>query len=289
MAPPQHGHGYVSGALGGALQSRSGTGRVSGETRPPKRCFDILARQLQVHQPTWPDASYNDLQSGTAPVPCGSSVARLYSSAQPAQSPTKKASGTPPTPAVSPPVGGAGRRFGSKIHGVATLTPPTSLSPSPSLPGALAALSVHQHQLLRHATAAVLLPALQKAITAVAVRQSREAARLGGWFVSALRGLCTAPPSSRAPRASLPWVARRPASAVPALPGSEGRALYYDPSEAPHHYVWSTKMSRARVYADVNTKRPRSYWDYENMTVTWGYVAALRGVGRLAVASVRPS
>lgn len=48
-------------------------------------------------------------------------------------------------------------------------------------------------------------------------------------------------------------------------------------------------MSRARVYADVNTKRPRSYWDYENMTVTWGYVAALRGVGRLAVASVRPS
>jgi len=29
-------------------------------------------------------------------------------------------------------------------------------------------------------------------------------------------------------------------------------------------------MSRARVYPDVNVKRPRSYWDYENMTITWG-------------------
>lgn len=29
-------------------------------------------------------------------------------------------------------------------------------------------------------------------------------------------------------------------------------------------------MSRARVYADVNVRRPREYWDYENLTVTWG-------------------
>jgi len=29
-------------------------------------------------------------------------------------------------------------------------------------------------------------------------------------------------------------------------------------------------MSRARVYADVNVNRPREYWDYENLTVTWG-------------------
>jgi len=29
-------------------------------------------------------------------------------------------------------------------------------------------------------------------------------------------------------------------------------------------------MSRARVYADVNVNRPRDYWDYENLTVTWG-------------------
>lgn len=29
-------------------------------------------------------------------------------------------------------------------------------------------------------------------------------------------------------------------------------------------------MSRARVYADVNTERPKEYWDYENMTLQWG-------------------
>ena len=25
-----------------------------------------------------------------------------------------------------------------------------------------------------------------------------------------------------------------------------------------------------RVYADVNVNRPREYWDYENLVVTWG-------------------
>lgn len=29
-------------------------------------------------------------------------------------------------------------------------------------------------------------------------------------------------------------------------------------------------MSRARVYEDVNVKRPKEYWDYETLTVTWG-------------------
>ncbi|EQC29921.1 CMGC/CK2 protein kinase [Saprolegnia diclina VS20] len=29
-------------------------------------------------------------------------------------------------------------------------------------------------------------------------------------------------------------------------------------------------MSRARVYADVCESRPREYWDYENLSVTWG-------------------
>ncbi|XP_077982134.1 casein kinase II subunit alpha isoform X3 [Glandiceps talaboti] len=29
-------------------------------------------------------------------------------------------------------------------------------------------------------------------------------------------------------------------------------------------------MSRARVYADVNTHRPREYWDYESHVVEWG-------------------
>ena len=28
--------------------------------------------------------------------------------------------------------------------------------------------------------------------------------------------------------------------------------------------------SRAKVYADVNVHRPREYWDYENLQVTWG-------------------
>ena len=53
----------------------------------------------------------------------------------------------------------------------------------------------------------------------------------------------------------------------------------FDPSEAPHHYVWSSKMSVARVYADVNSKRPEEYWDYESLQVQWGCV----GVAVLAL------
>lgn len=30
--------------------------------------------------------------------------------------------------------------------------------------------------------------------------------------------------------------------------------------------------SRARVYPDVNTQRPREYWDYESHVVEWGWV-----------------
>jgi len=30
--------------------------------------------------------------------------------------------------------------------------------------------------------------------------------------------------------------------------------------------------TRARVYHDVNTHRPREYWDYETHVVDWGYV-----------------
>ena len=29
-------------------------------------------------------------------------------------------------------------------------------------------------------------------------------------------------------------------------------------------------LSRARVYADANARRPREYWDYESLTVRWG-------------------
>ncbi|CAI5522618.1 unnamed protein product [Closterium sp. Naga37s-1] len=30
-------------------------------------------------------------------------------------------------------------------------------------------------------------------------------------------------------------------------------------------------MSQARIYADVNVQRPKEYWDYEALTVQWGY------------------
>jgi hypothetical protein len=53
-----------------------------------------------------------------------------------------------------------------------------------------------------------------------------------------------------------------------------------DPSENPHYYVWSDRMSRARVYADVNTKRPREYWDYESLSINWGCVAVTRTASR---------
>ena len=28
--------------------------------------------------------------------------------------------------------------------------------------------------------------------------------------------------------------------------------------------------SRSRVYSDVNTHRPREYWDYESHIIEWG-------------------
>lgn len=37
--------------------------------------------------------------------------------------------------------------------------------------------------------------------------------------------------------------------------------------------VWKNTMavpSRARVYADVNSQKPREYWDYESYVVDWG-------------------
>ncbi|KAI5684470.1 hypothetical protein M9H77_05698 [Catharanthus roseus] len=34
--------------------------------------------------------------------------------------------------------------------------------------------------------------------------------------------------------------------------------------------IYSSAMSKARVYADVNVLRPREYWDYEALTVQWG-------------------
>lgn len=33
--------------------------------------------------------------------------------------------------------------------------------------------------------------------------------------------------------------------------------------------------SKARVYADANVIRPKDYWDYESLTVQWGYIRLL--------------
>ncbi|KAF5917924.1 hypothetical protein HPG69_010077 [Diceros bicornis minor] len=41
--------------------------------------------------------------------------------------------------------------------------------------------------------------------------------------------------------------------------------------------------SRARVYTDVNTHRPREYWDYESHVVEWGEEAAVYCFGKLTV------
>lgn len=41
----------------------------------------------------------------------------------------------------------------------------------------------------------------------------------------------------------------------------------------------------ARVYADVNQKMPRSYWDYDSVNITWGVLEnyeVVRKIGELA-------
>lgn len=42
-------------------------------------------------------------------------------------------------------------------------------------------------------------------------------------------------------------------------------------------------VSRARVYADVNLKKPKEYWEYENLKISWGNqnnYEVIRKVGR---------
>ena len=42
-------------------------------------------------------------------------------------------------------------------------------------------------------------------------------------------------------------------------------------------------MSRARWHHDINLQRPREYWDYESLQVTWGEqdnYEVVRKVGR---------
>uniref|UniRef100_A0A914QLP2 non-specific serine/threonine protein kinase n=1 Tax=Panagrolaimus davidi TaxID=227884 RepID=A0A914QLP2_9BILA len=41
--------------------------------------------------------------------------------------------------------------------------------------------------------------------------------------------------------------------------------------------------SRARVYADVNSAKPREYWDYEQHVIEWGNIedySLVRKLGR---------
>lgn len=43
----------------------------------------------------------------------------------------------------------------------------------------------------------------------------------------------------------------------------------------------SRKMrNRASVYADVNQHRPREYWNYEALTIQWGYAFLFRLIVR---------
>jgi casein kinase II subunit alpha len=52
---------------------------------------------------------------------------------------------------------------------------------------------------------------------------------------------------------------------------------------ARHRTRHRTLKNRARIYADVNANRPRDYWDYENLTITWGEqddYEVVRKVGR---------
>ena len=46
--------------------------------------------------------------------------------------------------------------------------------------------------------------------------------------------------------------------------------LYFRSPEPPSCVVTMPLASRARVYADVNSHRPREYWDYEAHVVEWG-------------------
>ena len=82
----------------------------------------------------------------------------------------------------------------------------------------------------------------------------------------------SSPPISKSAASSAPAgeTQQQPQQQLPARIIDTSTARPIDPSEAPHYYVWSDKMSRSRVYADVNVKRPREYWDYESLVVNWG-------------------
>ena len=39
----------------------------------------------------------------------------------------------------------------------------------------------------------------------------------------------------------------------------------------------------ARVYADVNAKMPRSYWDYDSVAISWGVLENYEVVRKIGV------
>ena len=45
--------------------------------------------------------------------------------------------------------------------------------------------------------------------------------------------------------------------------------VFFTDSRLSHSHIMPL-ASRARVYADVNSHRPRDYWDYESHVVEWG-------------------
>ena len=56
-----------------------------------------------------------------------------------------------------------------------------------------------------------------------------------------------------------------------ALPPANTNRTACPPPPPPEPSEPTTIMqSRARVYADVNTHKPRSWWDYEALNVEWG-------------------
>lgn len=56
----------------------------------------------------------------------------------------------------------------------------------------------------------------------------------------------------------------------PSVPAAPGRPVASQPPAAAAAAVAMPLVSRARVYADVNSHRPREYWDYESHVVNWG-------------------
>ena len=95
-------------------------------------------------------------------------------------------------------------------------------------------------------------------------------------FARRTRGWCTEPLERRWHRGSLKLPADRQAGT---RRGQQQRSLVCEPaakmsSNRPRRRR-EISGSLARVYRDVNSQRPREYWDYEALSVEWGYVSCV--------------